>query len=99
MPREAWTDERLDDLSARVDEGFRESRGDLRVFRFEVRSDLDALRREMDSRFEKAEGRSERFEARVDSRFDALNARLDALQRLMIGGLLTVVLTVVLTRI
>ena len=31
--REAWTDERLDDLTKRVDEGFRESREDLRQFR------------------------------------------------------------------
>lgn len=43
MPRESWTDERLDDLSNRVDslerrmdEGFREMRGEFRSVRAEM---------------------------------------------------------------
>jgi hypothetical protein len=46
--REAWTDERLDDLSHRVDEGFREFREEMR-----------ALRSEMNTRFDRVEARLE----------------------------------------
>ncbi|MBA3866851.1 MAG: hypothetical protein H0X42_11000 [Solirubrobacterales bacterium] len=34
--REAWTDERLDDLNHRVDEGFREMRVEFRAVRAEM---------------------------------------------------------------
>lgn len=69
MVRETWTDERLDDLANRVDEGFRESREDLRQFRQEV-----------------------------NGRFERIDERFDALRRLLLGGMLTIALTVVLTR-
>jgi hypothetical protein len=36
--REAWTDERLDDLNHRVDEGFREMREEFRAVRAEMRT-------------------------------------------------------------
>jgi hypothetical protein len=60
MAREAWTDERLDDLSTRVDAGF--ARMDARFDRMEARFD------KVDERFERVD---ERFE-RVDERFDRL---------------------------
>jgi hypothetical protein len=48
MAREAWTDERLDDLNRKVDEGFARLDGDIR----ELRGDVKDLRREMSERFE-----------------------------------------------
>jgi flagellar biosynthesis/type III secretory pathway protein FliH len=52
--REAWTDERLDDLNHRVDEGFRETREEFRAVRAEMRAmsaetnaRLDGLQRTM----------------------------------------------------
>ncbi len=75
--REAWTDERLDDLNGRVgdlgrrmDEGFGRVHADLRSFRVEIDDRLGLLRRE--TRAEIAEVRSE----------------IHALQRLMlqVGG-------------
>ncbi|MGB7684941.1 MAG: hypothetical protein WBL45_04075 [Solirubrobacterales bacterium] len=45
--REAWTDERLDDLNHRVDEGFREMREEFRAVRFEMREEFAAVRSEM----------------------------------------------------
>lgn len=36
MAREAWTDERLDDLNERVDTGFREMREEFRAVRSEI---------------------------------------------------------------
>lgn len=42
--REKWTDERLDDLSRRVESGFTEARA-------ELRAEMAGLRAEMNSRF------------------------------------------------
>jgi hypothetical protein len=46
--REKWTDERLDDLNARVSEGFDRLDEDIR----EVRSEISGVRSELDRRFE-----------------------------------------------
>jgi hypothetical protein len=64
-PREKWTDERLDDLSAKIDRGFGRIEGDLR----EIRVDLKDSNREMNARFDS-------MEERFDARFDALNRTL-----------------------
>jgi hypothetical protein len=36
MAREAWTDERLDDLNKKVDDGFKDMREELRALRGEI---------------------------------------------------------------
>lgn len=48
MAREAWTDERLDDLNRKVDEGFRDMRTEFRSVRQEMgetRAEIAALNR------------------------------------------------------
>jgi hypothetical protein len=70
MTREAWTDDRMDDLSKRVDEGFREVRTEIRDLRKETREGEGRLRGEMKSEF-----------ARVDGRLDALQRTM-----LQVGG-------------
>jgi hypothetical protein len=45
--REAWTDERLDDLNYRVDEGFGEMRAEFRALRLEMQTEFAAVRSEM----------------------------------------------------
>lgn len=48
MAREVWTDERLEDLNRRVDEGFKETRAEFRAMRTElgeVRAEVSALAR------------------------------------------------------
>ena len=47
MERTAWTDERLDDLVARVDNQFELLRSDIAEFRTEIRSELRETRRDM----------------------------------------------------
>ena len=39
MAREAWTDERLDDLNHKVDEGFKDMRAEFRALRGEMAAD------------------------------------------------------------
>lgn len=48
MVREAWTDERLDDLNKKVDRGFARLDGDIR----ELRGEIKELRGEIADRFE-----------------------------------------------
>jgi len=60
-PREKWTDERLDDLSLKVDRGFSEVKTEMR----------EGFAR-MEARFEKID---ERFE-KIDDRFHTLNLTL-----------------------
>ncbi len=45
--RKGWTDERMDDLSHRMDEGFRRVDTDIRGLRAEMNSRFDALQRTM----------------------------------------------------
>jgi hypothetical protein len=44
--RELWTDERLDDLNRRVDEGFREMKNEFRALRVETQTEFTAVRAE-----------------------------------------------------
>jgi hypothetical protein len=46
--REAWTDERLDDLNHRVDEGFRETREEFRAVRAEMSIRFDRVDARLD---------------------------------------------------
>jgi tetrahydromethanopterin S-methyltransferase subunit G len=47
MAREAWTDERLDDLNKKVDNGFGEMREEFRAVRGELGGQIAALQRMM----------------------------------------------------
>lgn len=47
MERAAWTDERLDDLSRRMDAGFARVDADIRGLRTDMRTEISALRREL----------------------------------------------------
>jgi hypothetical protein len=72
MVRETWTDERLDDLNKKVDDGFVRISGDIRELRGnigELRGDIGGLRKE---------GQQEFLDLRkeMNERFDALNGRL-----------------------
>jgi hypothetical protein len=48
MPREKWTDERLDDLNKKVDDGFARLDADIR----ELRRDMNEGFRSVDARFD-----------------------------------------------
>lgn len=76
-PGEKWTDERLDDLNAKVDRGFAETKAEMREGFARVDGDIRELRTEMNARFEK-----------VDERFDALNRALLAFAVAIIAALI-----------
>jgi len=51
MARDVWTDERLDDLNKRVDEGFKETREDSHALRGEMQEEFRAVKAEMREEF------------------------------------------------
>ncbi|MGH2960835.1 MAG: hypothetical protein ACRDL3_01375 [Solirubrobacterales bacterium] len=108
-PRGTWTDERLDDLSHRVEHGF--SRVDERFDRLEARIDarIDAqgaeLSRRIDALGAELSRRIDALGGRVDTQGVEMGGRIDSLQRTMIQfgsattvGILATLVTVVLTR-
>jgi chromosome segregation ATPase len=73
--REAWTDERLDYLNHRVDDGFKrvDERFEQVDARFEkLESKFDTRFDRIDMRFERLDTRFERLEERITSRFEWL---------------------------
>jgi hypothetical protein len=81
MPREKWTDERLDDLNKKVDDGFARVDKDIRELRGEMITRFDAMNESVNARFDK-------LNDSINARFDAMNARFDAQNRnlLVVGA-------------
>jgi hypothetical protein len=77
MAREAWTDERLDDLNARVDKGFDEVKGEVRE-----------LRLEMNARFSSVETRFNSIEARLDGINRSIVIGMVSMSASIVGALL-----------
>jgi hypothetical protein len=69
--REAWTDERLDDLTNRMDRGFDRVDVDLR----ELKAEHKAFRGEVAKEFGK-----------IDDKFERVHGRLDSIQRTIAMG-------------
>lgn len=74
MARDVWTDERLDDLNKRVDEGFNETREEFRAVRSEMKSESQAVRAEMKGEFQAVR-------AEMKSEFQAVRGEIAALHR------------------
>jgi tetrahydromethanopterin S-methyltransferase subunit G len=52
-PRETWTDQRLDDLSKKVDEGFADTKAEMRGRFDRVEARMDAQFAEVNARFDR----------------------------------------------
>ncbi len=65
---DSWNDERLDELSGRVDDGFKETRDEMHLGFAEINAKLDRIptRDEIDHRFEGTEGRIDRVGNRLE---------------------------------
>jgi tetrahydromethanopterin S-methyltransferase subunit G len=89
MVRESWTDERLDDLKAKVDEGFKKvdqrfEKVDQRFDRLEARvftrEEAEQRFQVVDRRFEEVNQRLDRVDARFESMQGMMERRFDTLQ-------------------
>lgn len=84
MVREAWTDERLDDLTNRMDRGFDR-----------VDKDFRDLRGEMNARFGQVDARLDR----MDERFNSLQRWMLGSLVTLIVGFMTVFAGLLITRV
>ncbi|HEX6781299.1 MAG TPA: hypothetical protein VF125_04630 [Solirubrobacterales bacterium] len=87
MEKRVWTDERLDDLNARMEKGFGEVKGEVREVKGEVREvkgEVRELRKEMNTRF-----------GMVEARFNSIEARLDGLNRSLVIGMVSMSASIV----
>jgi DNA repair exonuclease SbcCD ATPase subunit len=83
MAREAWTDERLDDLKENVNQRF--DVVDRRFDKVDERFDkVDRRFENVDERFDKVDRRFEKVEAEMKAGFAEVNGRIDSLQKTMI---------------
>ena len=78
---ESWNDERLDELSRRMDAGFEKAA---------TKVELTALKNEMNLRFD---GVDRRF-GEVDKRFDKIDDRLERLNLTLFIGLFGLIATI-----
>lgn len=85
--RETWTDERLDDLTDRMEKDFR--RVDARFDHVDQHFDkIDARFERVDERFERVDDRFDQLDARMDARFDSLQQTIIAVGGGLIGTLI-----------
>ena len=75
--RDVWTDQRLDDLNHRVDNGFNEANREFQALRLEMRTEFVAIRSEMTTEF--AAVRSE-----MTTEFAALRSEMATMNRTLI---------------
>jgi hypothetical protein len=75
--REAWTDERLDDLTNRVDAGFGRLEREFQALRLEMRTEFVAARSEIGGEFSAV--RSE-----IGGEFSAVRSEMSAMNRTML---------------
>lgn len=102
---DSWNDDRLDELSRRMDDGFKEMREGFEkcVSREEMKELIVAINtrfEQADRRFERVASREEMSEVRaelrhLDNRFEQINGRLDRFLNALLVGLLGFAATVV----
>src|SRR3954453_17768556 len=80
MGREVWTDERLDDLNKKVDDGFKEMHAEFRALRGEMKSEFQAVRADMTSEFQavraEMKGEFQAVRAEMKGEFQAVRAEM-----------------------
>jgi tetrahydromethanopterin S-methyltransferase subunit G len=94
-PREKWTDERLDDLSRKVDDGFARVDSDIRELRVEVKHQGASLRAEMSAGFQRVETNLEKkigdTKADLEKRIDGIKRDLSIINRTIYGAVATLI--------
>lgn len=91
MPREKWTDERLDDLNKKVDRGFEDVKDVIADTKAEMREGFTRV----DSDLRELRGDVKDLRGEMDVRFDKIDDRFEALHRVLIGSAVTIVATLI----
>lgn len=88
MPREKWTDERLDDLSKKVEDGFAGTKAEIADTKGELKAEIADTRAEMRHGFDRVDTETRELRREMNARFDAMN-------RNMFAGVIAVVAAVI----
>lgn len=81
MPREKWTDERLDDLSEKVDRGFADTKA-------EIRKDFADTKAEMREGFARVDAEIRGLRSEMNARFEAANRNLVAVTVAIVAAII-----------
>lgn len=82
--RERWTDDRMDDLNAKVDTLRGEMKAEFADVRTEMRTEFKAVRREMKTEFSAVRAEMKIEHDRAEDRAEAMMDRLLSIQRQML---------------
>lgn len=84
MPREKWTDERLDDLNKKVDGGFADTKDAIADTKAEMREG-----------FARVDAEIGQLRSEMNERFNSIDARFDGLNRNLLWGMVTLVVALI----
>ncbi len=90
-PREKWTDERLDDLSLKVDRGFADVKAEMKGGFERMESRFGERFDAVDRRFEEIDERLKKF----DERFGKMDDRFHALRHTLLGAAAVIIATLI----
>jgi predicted nucleic acid-binding Zn-ribbon protein len=83
--RESWTDDRMDDLSGKVDALRLETRTEFKAVRGEMKEEFGAVRTEMREEFRAVRGEMREGFDKLEKRFQSMDQRLLETYRMMFG--------------
>jgi len=95
MPREKWTDERLDDLNKKVDKGFERTERAIAETKAEIKELRRETKAEMHAGFRRADGEIKDLRREMKEGFDKVDARFDRLSQILIGGAIAIVVALI----
>jgi Sec-independent protein translocase protein TatA len=88
--RDAWGEERIDELAKRTDDNLREIRGEVRELRTELRNEIQEARTEL-------KGDTANLRTEVDARSARLESALRRTVEVLLGALVTGLVGLVVT--
>ena len=91
MPREKWTDERLDDLNKKVDDGFSDTRAEMREGFTRVEGEIKRL----DGDIKRIEGTLGELRREINGRFESADLRFDSLNRNLQATMVAVIVALI----
>jgi peptidoglycan hydrolase CwlO-like protein len=108
MPREKWTDERLDDLSKKVDEGFANVAGEIKRLDGDINrldgeitrldgniTRLDGNIKRLDNDIGRLDGNFNELRREINARFESIDLRLDSLNRNLQATMVAVIVALI----
>jgi hypothetical protein len=95
VPREKWTDDRLDELSTKVNDGFARADKKMDAGFARVDGDIRELKGEMNQRFEKVDQRFDKVEGKIESLDSKFDTKFDGLNKTLLGAAVSVIVTLI----